>query len=83
MKALAQSIRQALPRETMSQALFTAAEALFDDEDARDAEWSRTHAGTLMDMATFLRLSRRDFGIREGGEVPAAQDEATSTSPRD
>lgn len=62
-RALARAIGARLEVEARGRALYRSAELLFEGEGG--AEWRRSQADLLLDMATFLRLARRDFGAGE------------------
>ncbi len=65
LKVLATTIQAALGLDVRGQALFDAAAAFFDENDTLEAR--REHAALFLDMAEFLQIARRRFGIETDG----------------
>jgi Fe-S-cluster containining protein len=70
LKALAQKLKAWLPVGTADESLFHASKGL--GEGDADVAWRHENADVVMDMALFLRLSHRDFGVGDDDYRPRA-----------
>jgi hypothetical protein len=61
LRELVSKLQGALSAQDRGLALFEAAQAFFDAHTAASAR--REHADVLLDMAEFLHICRRDFGV--------------------
>ena len=67
LKELAATIQTALDLDVRGQPLFDAAVAFFEANDTLDAR--RRHGAVLLDMAEFLQIAKRRFGIQTDAQI--------------
>jgi hypothetical protein len=67
LKEIAATIQTALDFDVRGQPLFDAAVAFFEANDTLDAR--RRHGAVLLDMAEFLQIAKRRFGIQTDVQI--------------